>query len=88
MRLASTQSAIFGVAPKNVPVGVRCTRVKDLSSDVAGLKGTASDFLQTQACADEEECATRSPAHAAAVRAAHVEHGYWPRSARTSGFTI
>lgn len=35
----------FAVTSKNQPSGVRCTHVKDLSSDLAGLKGTASDFL-------------------------------------------
>lgn len=35
----------FAVTSKDQPVGVRCTRVKDLSSDLAGLKGPASDFL-------------------------------------------
>jgi hypothetical protein len=35
----------FAVMSKNLPVGVRCTQVKDLSSDLAGLKGPASDFL-------------------------------------------
>jgi len=35
----------FAVTSKDLPIGVRCTQVKDLSSDLAGLKGTASDFL-------------------------------------------
>jgi predicted ATP-dependent endonuclease of OLD family len=35
----------FTVTSKDLPVGVRCTQVKDLSSDLAGLKGPASDFL-------------------------------------------
>ncbi len=35
----------FAVTSNNLPVGVRCTQVKDLSSDLAGLKGPASDFL-------------------------------------------
>jgi putative ATP-dependent endonuclease of the OLD family len=35
----------FAVTSKDMPVGVRCTQIKDLSSDLAGLKGTASDFL-------------------------------------------
>jgi putative ATP-dependent endonuclease of OLD family len=35
----------FAVTSKDQPVGVRCTQVKDLSSDLAGLKGPASDFL-------------------------------------------
>lgn len=35
----------FAVTSKDLPVGVRCTHVKDLSSDLAGLKGSASDFL-------------------------------------------
>lgn len=35
----------FAVTSKDLPVGVRCTQVKDLSSDLAGLKGPASDFL-------------------------------------------
>jgi putative ATP-dependent endonuclease of the OLD family len=35
----------FAVTSKDQPVGVRYTQVKDLSSDLAGLKGTASDFL-------------------------------------------
>ena len=35
----------FSVTSKDQPVGVRCTQVKDLSSDLAGLKGPASDFL-------------------------------------------
>ena len=35
----------FSVTSVNQPVGVRCTQVKDLSSDLAGLKGPASDFL-------------------------------------------
>lgn len=35
----------FAVTSKNQPVGVRCTQVKDLSSDLAGLKGPASEFL-------------------------------------------
>lgn len=35
----------FTVTSKGLPVGVRCTQVKDLSSDLAGLKGPASDFL-------------------------------------------
>ncbi|MBK8285801.1 MAG: AAA family ATPase [Ahniella sp.] len=35
----------FAVTSKNLPFGVRCTKVKDLSSDLAGLKGPASDFL-------------------------------------------
>lgn len=35
----------FAATSKDMPVGVRCTQVKDLSSDLAGLKGAASDFL-------------------------------------------
>lgn len=35
----------FAATSKDMPVGVRCTQVKDLSSDLAGLKGPASDFL-------------------------------------------
>ena len=35
----------FAVTSKGLPVGVRCTQVKDLSSNLAGLKGPASDFL-------------------------------------------
>lgn len=35
----------FAVTSKDLPVGVRCTQVKDLSNDLAGLKGPASDFL-------------------------------------------
>lgn len=35
----------FAVTSKDLPVGVRCTHVKDLSSDLAGLKGPVSDFL-------------------------------------------
>ena len=35
----------FAVTSKDQPLGVRCTQVKDLSSDLAGLKGSASDFL-------------------------------------------
>lgn len=35
----------FAVTSMDLPVGVRCTQVKDLSSDLAGLKGPASDFL-------------------------------------------
>lgn len=35
----------FAVNSKDQPVGVRHTQVKDLSSDLAGLKGPASDFL-------------------------------------------
>jgi len=35
----------FAVTSKDLPVGVRCTQVKDLSSELAGLKGPASDFL-------------------------------------------
>lgn len=35
----------FAVTSKDMPVGVRCTQVKDLSSDLAGLKGPAADFL-------------------------------------------
>jgi predicted ATP-dependent endonuclease of OLD family len=35
----------FAVTSKDQPVGVRCTQVKDLSSELAGLKGPASDFL-------------------------------------------
>lgn len=35
----------FAVTSKNMPSGVRCTQVKDLSSDLAGLKGPVSDFL-------------------------------------------
>jgi hypothetical protein len=35
----------FTVTSKDLPVGVRCTQVKDLSNDLAGLKGPASDFL-------------------------------------------
>lgn len=35
----------FAVTSNDQPVGVRCTQVKDLSSDLAGLKGPASDFL-------------------------------------------
>jgi putative ATP-dependent endonuclease of OLD family len=35
----------FAVTSKDQPVGVRCTQVKDLSSNLAGLKGPASDFL-------------------------------------------
>lgn len=35
----------FAVTSKDQPVGVRCTQVKDLSNDLAGLKGPAADFL-------------------------------------------
>jgi len=35
----------FAVTSKDLPVGVRCTQVKDLSSNLAGLKGPVSDFL-------------------------------------------
>jgi hypothetical protein len=35
----------FAVTSKDLPVGVRCTQVKDLSSELAGLKGPASEFL-------------------------------------------
>ncbi len=35
----------FAVTSKDLPVGVHCTHVKDLSSELAGLKGPASDFL-------------------------------------------
>lgn len=35
----------FAVTSRGLPVGVRCTQVKDLSSELAGLKGPASDFL-------------------------------------------
>lgn len=35
----------FALTSKDLPVGVRCTQVKDLSSDLAGLKGPASSFL-------------------------------------------
>lgn len=35
----------FAVTSKGQPIGVRCTQVKDLSSDLSGLKGPASDFL-------------------------------------------
>jgi energy-coupling factor transporter ATP-binding protein EcfA2 len=35
----------FAVTSKDQPVGVRCTQVKDLSSNLVGLKGPASDFL-------------------------------------------
>ncbi|TBG66113.1 ATP-dependent endonuclease [Rhizobium leguminosarum] len=35
----------FAVTSKDQPVGVRSSQVKDLSSDLAGLKGPASDFL-------------------------------------------
>ncbi|KHJ63481.1 AAA family ATPase [Burkholderia pseudomallei] len=35
----------FAVTSTDLPVGVRCTQVKDLSSDLAGLKGPTSDFL-------------------------------------------
>ena len=35
----------FAVTSKDLPVGVRCTQVKDLSSDLAELKGSTSDFL-------------------------------------------
>jgi len=35
----------FAMTSKDLPVGVRCTQVKDLSSELAGLKGPASDFL-------------------------------------------
>lgn len=35
----------FAVTSKDQPIGERCTQVKDLSSDLAGLKGPASDFL-------------------------------------------
>lgn len=35
----------FAVTSKDQPIGVRFTQVKDLSSDLAGLKGPASDFL-------------------------------------------
>lgn len=35
----------FAVTTKDLPVGVRCTQVKDLSSDLAGMKGPVSDFL-------------------------------------------
>ncbi len=35
----------FAVTSTDLPIGVRRTQVKDLSSDLAGLKGPASDFL-------------------------------------------
>ena len=35
----------FAVTSQAQPIGVRCTQVKDLSSDLAGLKGPVSDFL-------------------------------------------
>lgn len=35
----------FAATSKGMPIGVRCTQVKDLSSDLAGLKGPAADFL-------------------------------------------
>ena len=35
----------FAVTSKDLPIGVCSTRVKDLSSGLAGLKGPASDFL-------------------------------------------
>ncbi len=35
----------FAVTSKGQPAGVRCTQVRDLSSDLAGLKGPASEFL-------------------------------------------
>ncbi len=35
----------FAVTSTDQPVGVRYTQVKDLSSDLAGLKGSDSDFL-------------------------------------------
>ncbi|ULX50621.1 ATP-dependent endonuclease [Cupriavidus taiwanensis] len=35
----------FSVTSSDLPVGVRCTQVKDLSSGLAGLKGPVSDFL-------------------------------------------
>ena len=35
----------FAVTSKDLPAGVRSTQVKDLSSDLAGLKGPTSDFL-------------------------------------------
>lgn len=35
----------FAVTSKDLPVGVRSTQVKDLSSELAGLKGPASNFL-------------------------------------------
>ncbi|PPC94864.1 MAG: ATP-dependent endonuclease [Methylotenera sp.] len=35
----------FAVTSNDLPVGVRCTQVKDLSSELAGLKGPASNFL-------------------------------------------
>ncbi len=35
----------FAITSKDQPVGVRCTQVKDLSSDLAGLKGPVASFL-------------------------------------------
>ncbi|WP_456013628.1 ATP-dependent nuclease, partial [Methylorubrum populi] len=35
----------FAITSKDQPVGVRCTQVKDLSSDLAGLKGPVAHFL-------------------------------------------
>lgn len=35
----------FAVTSEDMPAGVRCTQVKDLSSDLAGLKSPASNFL-------------------------------------------
>ncbi|MVA64251.1 AAA family ATPase [Agrobacterium vitis] len=35
----------FAITSKDRPVGVRCTQVKDLSSDLAGLKGPVANFL-------------------------------------------
>ncbi|MFT3849809.1 MAG: ATP-dependent endonuclease [Propionivibrio sp.] len=35
----------FAVTSKDMPIGVRYTQVKDLSSDLAGLKGSAANFL-------------------------------------------
>jgi len=35
----------FAITSKDQPVGVRCTQVKDLSSDLAGLKGAVAHFL-------------------------------------------
>ncbi|WP_018605559.1 ATP-dependent nuclease [Uliginosibacterium gangwonense] len=35
----------FAVTSKDLPVGVRCTQVKDLSNGLVGLKSAASEFL-------------------------------------------
>lgn len=35
----------FAVTSRDQPIGVRCTHVKDLSSELAGLKGPAAEFL-------------------------------------------